>query len=122
MTQQNQPTSREHDAQSASGGTLKTVFGTLAIIILLIVIVMGGLFVYKRFYTKPDFSIRMHFENPRNTLEAARVKISKGNVFMTNRQNNNNNRTSKEPIPSTMVEEQEITELTAIDDTRNLLL
>lgn len=88
---------------------------------------MGGLFIFKRFYAKPNSTIRMHFENPRTAMEAARVKMSKLNEIMISRQNNNNNNNSNshnESIPSTMIEEQEFTELTnsTVDDTRKLLL
>lgn len=85
---------------------------------------MGGLFIYKRFYAKSDCSIRMHFENPRTAMEAARVKMCKLNEIMINRQNNNNNTSRGEPMASTMIDEQEFTEIcsSTVDDTRKLLL
>lgn len=107
----------------ASGSTTKTVLGTLFIIVLLIVLVMGGLFVYKRFYAKPDFNMSIHFENTRSAMEAARVKMGKLNEIMINRNNNNNNNRSNVP-PSTMIEEQEINDINHLSghrDTQQLI-
>lgn len=104
--------------------------GTLAIIVLLMVLVMGGLFVYKRFYAKPNVNIGMHFENPRSaaSMEAARVKMCKLNEIMITRNINNNNnniynnsQNSVPPSMSTMLEEDEFNEPTTHDDTQKLL-
>lgn len=84
---------------------------------------MGGLFIYKRFYAKGNMNISMHFENPRSTMEAARVKMCKLNEIMISRHHNNNKRDGLEP--ATMIDEQEATDLTSprsADDTRRLLL
>lgn len=65
----------------------------------------------------------MHFENPRSTMEAARVKMCKLNEIMISRHHNNNKRDGLEP--ATMIDEQEATDLTSprsADDTRRLLL
>lgn len=121
MKQRNEPQFHRHEEES--GSTIKTVLGTLFIIVLLIGLVMGGLFVYKRFYAKPAINIGIQFENPRTSANEARVKMCKLNEIMINRHNNNNNRTDLPP-PSTMIEEQEINDLstpTTSNDTQKLL-
>ncbi|XP_055304750.1 putative vitellogenin receptor [Sitodiplosis mosellana] len=122
--QQNQPLFHQNGSEEESGSMAKTVLSTLLIIALLIALVMGGLFVYKRFFTKTNHTISMHFENPRSAIETARVKMCKLNEIMIHRQNNNNNHRGDVPPPSTMIEEQEITDLSTpitSDDTQKLL-
>lgn len=109
-------------AVPAAGGSATTVFGTLSTITVIIVVVMGGLFAYKRFYGKQSPNISVHFQNPRSAMEAARAKICKFNEIRISRQSNG---TKFSGVPhTTMIDEQEITDLTSQnvnDDTRNLL-
>lgn len=98
--------------------------GILSIIVVLIVLVMGGLFVYRRFYGKPNCNISMHFENPRSAMEAARVRMCKLNEIMIHRNNNNNNNTSghNDATSTTMIEELENADFTSHEDTQKLLI
>lgn len=106
----------------AAGGSATTIFGTLGTITVIIVVVMGGLYAFKRFYGKQSPNISMHFHNPRSAMEAARVKICKFNEIRISRQSNSSKFGG---VPHTaMIDEQEITDLTSQnvnDDTRNLL-
>lgn len=109
--------------RSAQETSSSLSLGTVSIIVLLIVVVgLGGLFAYRRFYDKPNTNISMHFENPRSALEAARVKMCKFNEIMIHRNNNNNNNIP----PCPMTEEQEIAYFanasTSHDDTQKLLI
>lgn len=104
-----------------TGSTAKTILGTLFIIILLIILVMGGLFVYRRFYDKKPINLSIHFENPRSVMEAARVKMGKLNERVNRKNNSSRNDT---PHNSTMIEEQENNDLTSPhghDETRQLI-
>lgn len=117
-TQLNQPIF----AKSTSGRTASTIFSTLSTVAGLIVLIMGGLFIFKRFYSKPNLDISMHFERPRAAMGAARVKMGKLNEIMINR--NNNNHKPSDMAPATMFEEQETNDLNslgALDDTHHLL-
>lgn len=112
-------------AAPASGSKASTIFGTLATIVVLVVLVMGALYVYKRYIVKDDVPIGMHFENPRSAMEAARVKMCMFNEILVNRYNNNNTNGKQNEMPaSTMVEEQEATDRAMSiqnDDTLKLL-
>lgn len=116
-------------AVPAAGGSATTIFGTLGVIIVIIVVVMGGLFAFKRFYAKQNPNISMHFQNTRSAMAAARVKMCKFNEIRVCRQSNSYKRNGMPPPSSasaaaTMIDEQDITDLTSRhhnDDTRNLL-
>lgn len=112
-------------AVPAAGSSATTIFGTLGTITVIIVVVMGGLFLFKRFYTKQSPNISMHFQNTRSAMEAARVKMCKFNEIRVSRPNTSTKYSGGGGMPhTTMIDEQEITDLTSQngnDDTRNLL-
>lgn len=88
---------------------------------------MGGLFVFKRFYTKQNPNISMHFQNTRSAMDAARVKICKFNEirFNRNKSTSNSKYGNSGGMPhTTMIDEQEAADLTSqhlSDENRNLL-
>lgn len=58
-----------------STGTFGGVFGTILLLAGLVSIVMGSIYMY-RVRTSKSFNISMHFQNPKDTFDAARVKLS----------------------------------------------
>ncbi|XP_031628154.1 putative vitellogenin receptor isoform X2 [Contarinia nasturtii] len=127
--QQNQPIFHQHTTGDRSNGgrITKMVLGTLSIIMVLLLVVMGALFIYKRLYGKQNINISMHFENSRSAIDAARVKMSKLNEIMIHRRGNKNNNQTTTAKQSTVVEEQEISGFTnfsdtTLDDTQRLLI
>lgn len=82
---------------------------------------MGGLFAFKRFYAKQSPNIAMHFKNPRSAMETARVKICKFNEIRISRSSNSSKRSSGVPH-TTMIDEQEITDLTSKNNTQFIIL
>lgn len=58
-----------------STGTFSGVFGTILLLFALTTIVMGGIFLWKN-RTSKSFNIGIHFHNPRETFDAAKVKLT----------------------------------------------
>lgn len=77
-----------NESTDSSGSTTGMIIGTISLILLLVGVAAGGLFIYKRHYMNKDTNIRIFFENPRNTLDKARVKMSQLNEIILNRQSN----------------------------------
>lgn len=75
------PKFRLHQPEASNLNTVATsdsfegVAGTVALLFLLVVIVMGSIFAYKRKLYQKKFNVSMHFQNPRSTYDAAKVKI-----------------------------------------------
>lgn len=80
------------------------ILGTLSVLLVIVVIVMGGFFIYKRKFTDRDINVSMHFQNPKTAFDAAKLRICKmpeivrgssrlNEIFVNGRQD-----TSKVPV------------------------
>lgn len=71
---------RKHQTAAQTEGAspaeeAESIVGTVILLLLLVIIVMGGIFIYQRKFSQKKFNVSMHFQNPRATMDQAKVKI-----------------------------------------------
>lgn len=56
-------------------GSINGIIGTISVLLVIVVLVMGGIFIYKRKCPQTDCNISMHFQNPKTAFDAAKLRI-----------------------------------------------
>lgn len=68
---QNSPETNDSEVKGSFNG----IVGTISVLLGIVVIVMGGFFIYKRKLADRDINVSMHFQNPKTAFDAAKLRI-----------------------------------------------